>query len=83
MARLPPDLAAAGGGESTGDTSPLRGGVVGSGGGLARRGSSLAAGAVEPVMRARNFCTAPRTENSTTPIAGKINREFRSEKKDF
>lgn len=53
MARLPPDLAA-GGGESTGDTPPLRGGVAGDGGALAWRASSSAAG-VEPVMRDRNF----------------------------
>ena len=72
MARLPPDLAA-GGGDSTGDTPPLRErdpGVGGNGGVLARRSSSLAVGAV-PAMRDLNFCTAPSTENSTTPIATK------------
>jgi len=64
MARLPPDLAAAGGGESAGDGPPLPDiGVVAAG-----RPSAASAGE-GPATKDLTFCSAPSTEKSTTPIS--------------
>lgn len=72
MARLPPPGLAGSGGVVS--AAPLRDlvGVAGDGGPLVCRATSspsaAAAGGVGPAMRDLNFCTAPSTENSTTPI---------------
>lgn len=63
MARLPPDLVAAGGGEFSGEGPPLRDlGVAGG------RPSAASAGAA-PATKDLTFCRAPRTEKSTTPMS--------------
>jgi len=63
MARLPPDLAAAGGGESAGDGPPLPDIGVAAG-----RPSAASTG-VGPATKDLTFCSAPSTEKSTTPIS--------------